>query len=642
MFVDADVWQTLAAEGALRALKQAPVVRVKAGADPSAWIARSKLVPSAREKRLYEFGAALLKILETSVGTLPDGQKLFLSFEGGQMVLTAPASFMDQMRTGGNETSSIHERTPSHGRPKWVDRPRFDTLGSGSKLDWTAWAIDDSGGPTYNYRYKLEGKLPPGLTWNADRHRLQGTLGSSGSWNLVFRVQDAFGASDTLHWNLVSKNGAKPISTAQPVADLVETDLNLPDDSLTARHWTRWNMENQASHWQQVGAVLDSVDGDEAEVAWSNNVLAVRPMHEGIAKLQFHFKSRSEPIVLVKECPVKPLSPPRFLSLSGGAMVGEGATRLYRPVARDADGGPVSLQVDFSPKAPFSWDGTDLRVYSTSPGSWSAKFTARDTFDQIAEQWVTFTTSSSPTSRWRIETRQAAGTNPWMVSKDFGRGRLSLFSPAPSRLVNWKHPTRQDWPYLMMGANLLSAESSQRGDLFAIDLGGTLRMPDPAVLTGGIAGRIQARFDARPALPWVFEGEFLGWVQQAIVATDTGRIRTSLESRSDVNDLDSLVKRYGNVMKQVLNDAFDPHNAVFLTKLEGWWQLPYHLGVGMGASREDLPVIGSLCQRLTTGLRWSPTGRWGSLETTLRGGWGPGAAKTAVGWELRWSSGILP
>lgn len=642
VLIGADVWQTLAAEGALKALEQAPLVRVKAGADPTAWLGRSRLISNPREKRLYEFGASLLKVLEASIGDPGDGQKLFLSFEGGQMVLTAPASFMDRLRIGGAaEPTATKEKPIAHGRPFWVSRPPPESLVVGSRLDWTAWAVDDSGGPTSGYDYQVNGPVPDGLTWNPTRHVLEGTIAKQGSWQTVFQVKDSKGVSKNLVWKLTVVAAAPVKETPDPESGFAP-GLELPWDTLTESRWYSWKLEDEVARWANFGTTLDSVTSDIAVTNWDGKQFLARPRRSGVATFVFHLNRNGTTTVVARSCPVRPHPRPVFLSRNGGSDVIEGSSRTYRPVARDGYGGAVSIEADFPLDAPFEWDGTELRVTPRNPGSWSAKFTARDTLDNVAEQWVSYHAPAKLVSRWSIESRWVAGANTWAIQGELGKGRFGLFTPHPDRLMKWNSPLEQDWPFVVLGANLLGVDAIRHGHAFSIDIGGNLRMPDPALLTGGVFGRVQTRIDARPKLPWIFEGEFLGWVHQAIMATDTSRLRKIIDSRGRDIDADELRNEYGPVLGQVLHDAFDRHNAVFLTRLEGWLQLPGDLYLGMGCWREDLPVRMHLEQRISTGVRWSPEGRFGNLEATSRLGWGPAGVGVAGWWDLKWSSGILP
>ena len=82
VLVDADVWQTLNDEGALGRLKVAPLVRVQAKATVPTWETRSKLVTGPREKKVYQLGAELLKILEATFGGIPSRQQMSIVFDG--------------------------------------------------------------------------------------------------------------------------------------------------------------------------------------------------------------------------------------------------------------------------------------------------------------------------------------------------------------------------------------------------------------------------------------------------------------------------------------------------------------------------------------------------------------------------------
>ncbi|MBK9579891.1 MAG: hypothetical protein IPO40_22735 [Fibrobacteres bacterium] len=198
--VDADVWQTLSSEGALRNLRQSPLAKVQAGATPSAWTARAKAVGNAKERKLYEFGASLLKSMEQSMGGVPDGQRLFLSTEGGRLVITAPAGFLDKIRAVAIEREKPKDAVALPGKPRWVSPAPSDTVWIGQELTWQGWAVDDSGGSAASFQYSMVGALPEGLQWDAELRTIRGTPTSPGPSRVRLVVSGARG-SDTLAWN---------------------------------------------------------------------------------------------------------------------------------------------------------------------------------------------------------------------------------------------------------------------------------------------------------------------------------------------------------------------------------------------------------------------------------------------------------
>jgi hypothetical protein len=62
--IDADVWQTLQAEGALEKLQASPLVRVTAKGSEATWTGRAKQVKSSEEQMAYSLGAQLIKVLQ--------------------------------------------------------------------------------------------------------------------------------------------------------------------------------------------------------------------------------------------------------------------------------------------------------------------------------------------------------------------------------------------------------------------------------------------------------------------------------------------------------------------------------------------------------------------------------------------------
>jgi hypothetical protein len=726
--VDADVWQTLSAEGALRALRQSPVVRVQAAANPSAWNARSRIVSGAREKKLYEFGAALLKSLEQSMGGIPVGQRLFLSLEGGQLVLTAPASFLDRLRAGPSASAHV-----PRGRPEWVSPPPPDSLWLGQKLSWTGWAVDDSGGPTSDFVFGFLGNLPAGLLWDGESRTLQGAPTDTGSSEARWTVAGERGG-DTLVWHPVVRRPQPPRLEGQPTLprcggnwsfspvpwssrwpgsalkvfpvslppgatwdsaavsaawsprdsaaggtdsvcgttvdlgfrvvdptgasatrtwslrvqrrkDLVSPDgllVELPWDTLLEKRWYTWDPGRVRSDWEDAGVGLDSVLAD-GDATWDGRVLSFRPLRAGRMDFRFVFAERGSRRVVEVSKPVKAHLPPVFLSRLGGSDVADGSVRTYRPVALDPQGGPVQILAEIPPGAPLAWDGRELVVSPHGQGEWAARLEARDTLDQVAEQWVDFRSRPSSASVVTVRHRWEAGTAPWEAEIGLGNGRIGLFVPDLDRLVGWTSVVRQDWPFLYGGMDFLGAEERRKGNSLGGDLGLTLRVPNSDILTGGVMARISATASARPGLPWSFEGEVLAWLNQGILLTDSGGFMDLTRAEASGGGNDSAADaRFGKALGQIESDEFGRKNLVVLSRLEGWFHLPWDMGAGIGLWRDDLPIAHEFDQRVGFGIRWRPRTPAGTFSATLRTGWGPAGSGTAVWGDLQWTTGILP
>lgn len=215
--VDADVWQTLATEGALKALRQSPVVRLQASANPGAWSARARIVKGVRERKLYEFGSNLLRDLDRATGGVPDGQKMFFSLEGGQLLITAPAAFLDKLKSvaGPAATETPREKPVPRGRPRWIGAPPAESLWVGEGLDWIGWARDDSGGPTTDFGYEARGDLPGGIRWDPIARRICGTPVDTGSFRIALVAEDELG-SDSLIWRPRVRKSPPPGLLGEP------------------------------------------------------------------------------------------------------------------------------------------------------------------------------------------------------------------------------------------------------------------------------------------------------------------------------------------------------------------------------------------------------------------------------------------
>ncbi|HKP97127.1 MAG TPA: putative Ig domain-containing protein [Fibrobacteria bacterium] len=202
VLVDADVWQTLNDEGALGRLKAAPILRVQAKATVSTWETRSKLVTGLREKKAYQLGAELLKILEETFGGIPSRQQMAIVFDGPSLILLAPDEFLDQLKY------STVRRVPPAGRPQFIV-PAPGRIFAGLPFRWQAWAADPAE-PAGMLRYTLFGELPKGLAWDPATHALQGTPEEEGQWRLTAEARNGTGAFDTVAFNLAVRRNVPP------------------------------------------------------------------------------------------------------------------------------------------------------------------------------------------------------------------------------------------------------------------------------------------------------------------------------------------------------------------------------------------------------------------------------------------------
>lgn len=217
VLVDADVWQTLQDEGALGHLKIAPLVRVQAKATVPTWETRAKLVTSPREKKAYQLGSELLKILEETFGGIPGREQVTIVFDGPSLVLLAPEDFLDQLKY------STVRRVPTTGAPHFISEPPEKTF-MGHPFSWKAWAADPAE-PTGTLRYSLFGDLPKGMTWDAAAHELKGEADAEGQWRLLAEARNKSGQFDTMGFTLVIRKNVAPLLAFPPKSVAVAGQL---------------------------------------------------------------------------------------------------------------------------------------------------------------------------------------------------------------------------------------------------------------------------------------------------------------------------------------------------------------------------------------------------------------------------------
>lgn len=641
VLIDGDVWQTLKAEGALAKLRVAPVVRVKARSAKEAWSARAGAV-KGDERKAYELGERLLRSMDGVMPVLPDGQKLSLSFEGGQMVLMVPPAFLDKFRLQAGEAGKKPDSDASRDRPLPRGTPRivFPDAGqvfAGRPLRLPAWAVDDSGGPTGDVRLWMEGPLPPGLAWNGIGRALEGVPTTPGDYPLVLRSVGPGGA-DSLTAILSVRRNHPPRFLGAPDSlrpgaawsfrpAVGDSDHPVSRLHLAARHLppgAKWDSVAHAATWTPPDS-LEKVDrllslvvtdplGDSSVGTWTLPVA-----RRTAAPLEF----RSE--------------------------LGQGDPRVdvpvsYLPVAVSGTGDSVHLQALLPPGSPIAWDGRRLTLRATRPGLYPAELVARDARGQEARQMVAWDVRPAHRTSVFLETRYEADLAPSQVGVDFGTGRLGLFTPSLGRLFGWSDMEDQEWPYVFLGANLLDEAARARGNRMTADLGLTVRLPKNSLYTGGFCARLQGKLVANSPIPLETEFDVQGWIRQAVMIADSNVLVTvsltpSQQAQFKVNDprwtpskMITIQDSYWGAVQKTLDAARADDNVVLLFHLWGWTPVGAGLKAGVGVWRVDQPLAAIAHQSLGAGVKgaWS-LGRF-SVEPSARAGWGPhGAGFSAWG-----------
>ncbi len=589
---------------------------------------------SGDERKAYELGERLLRSMDGAMPVLPDGQKLSLSFEGGQMVLMVPPAFLDKFRLqAGDPGAARHpdaDATARRGPPRLIFPDRGPAF-AGIPLRRPVWALDDSGGPTADIQLSCDGALPEGIRWNDTGRLLEGVPRQPGSRRLVFRAKSPAG-TDSLAWDLV-------VSRNHPPAF-----LDTPDTAWTGRSWHFRPTVGDSDHSLSLVRVLPrhlppgaKWDSAAVTVSWTPpdslagtgqilSLVAIDPLGDST------LSTWKVPVAVVRD------APPRFLSELGRGDPRVDVPLTYRPVAISGNGTLLPLKAILPAGSPMAWDGTHLSLRARKPGLYEAELLAEDTRGRQTRQVVAWDVRPAHRTNVFLETRWEADLAPWQVGVDFGTGRLGLFTPSVGRLFGWSQLQDQEWPYLFLGANLLDEAARNRGDRLTADVGLTVRIPKSSLYTGGFYGRISGRIAPRSSFALETEYDIQGWIRQAVLVADSNVLSTvtltpNQQAQFRVNDprwtaskMVTIRDIYWDAVQRTLDESRADDNVVLLSNLWAWAPVGAGLKCGAGVWRVDKPLAGIAHQSVGGGVK----GGWDlgrlRLEPSIRAGWGPAGA----------------
>jgi hypothetical protein len=285
------------------------------------------------------------------------------------------------------------------------------------------------------------------------------------------------------------------------------------------------------------------------------------------------------------------------------------------------------------------WDGKRLAFTPRRPGVYPARFVARDAGGKAAEQWVVYEAEKEMAgAAWILENRMEGSYTAWTVARDFGTGRIGLYSP---NFISGYKPDSywfyKESPFIFVGGNMMGRRAEELGRTLWTDLGLSLGVPRPGVYTSGIYLRVNGE--------WNFPGSALSWIEmelsahahQAIAATDSGTLSRLFKDTSDIISRDSLSR--DGILSTILRDGYRDDNMRVFFRLEALGPLGWGFYAGPSLWREDKPMQERHVQWMGGALRFRFSGSANIFQATGRLGWSPGGEGWAYYTSVRTSFG---
>lgn len=493
----------------------------------------------------------------------------------------------------------------------------------------------DEDHPGYALRV-TPGTLPPGMTFLADSLSLRWTPPASLAGKRTefsLQIEDALGARREHHYaiQVVAKEG---ILLSEGVK------IEIPWDTLLVGRTYVWKTGAITTAWESQGIRLLRVDGSDSTLH-AHDSLIVIPRQAGKHHLEFRFSAHGKPLVQTLSLPVREDLPPEFVTeLPEWSPYSRGTRRSYRPVAVDPEGEVVTLTADLPAGGPVSWDGKRLHFDAARRGTFPARLTARDAGGKTAEQWVIFEAEPLRSrSRHILEGRMHGEFTTWTYTRDFGTGRIGVYSPNITYgVIPSSRYMYRETPFFFVGGNLAGDDPTKPERVLWADIGLGFSNPAPRVFTGGIYTRLNGEWHfPGSALSWI-EMEITGHIHHIMAATDSGTFAIMLLDPTDIIARDQLSE--DGPLSNLIREGFHKENVRFFSRVEALGPLGWGFHAGPSMWRDDIVVDREYHQRFGAALRYRAATRAHLFQLSLRGGWGPGGEGWAAYGSMRMSLGV--
>jgi len=440
--------------------------------------------------------------------------------------------------------------------------------------------------------------LPPGMSWNAKECQLEGVPTFPGQYPLILRTGTAPG--DTLRMTLEIVRNQPPVVTGTPpLMSLGNAWAFQP--SIKSAYFP--NSQLALSFGKSNGSAPEGmvIDTESSSLVWSPQI-TLPP--NGVPVVLCARDPLGDSTCTSWEVPVKPFETkaneaPHFLSFLEDSVLFYEQGARYRPIAITPNGQPVHLRAILPKGSPLVWTGTYLVMPSRTPGTHNATIVAVNEQDQETTQEVAWTVNP-PAAQENLAWFEASyenGPGLWSLGINLGMVRLGLFTPSITRLVGWRDREDMQLPYLLLGMNLLDEEESK----LSFDAGFTLRSPVSQLYTGGAVTRLQGSFTWHAPILWKSDFEMTGYVDQAILMTDSTGTRTvhlygtgSNDPKWNLNEVQSYRNSWWPAMRKALADQNRRDNAVVFARVDLQGQAIPWLWTGPLLELETRPLLNEI------------------------------------------------
>ena len=460
VIIDKDIWATMKSTGVLSNISTAGLTSVKASSKAGNWWNRARK-SSGRTKKAYELGGAIQEMFKDYFKGAPRSHEIVIEFNGGSTTLSAPKQLLDQLKL--SKKPAPQPENPPNTTPQIVTEEPGKFF-VGEKVNWQIWAVDE-GYPHGDIDYGITGKLPPGLKWNRSKHTISGKIKKTGKFTVTIKATNSKPRTGKKKFVLVVDKNKAPKISGTPNRPIPGSDWSFTPHVSDPDHLAS-QLKFKAS------GMPKGMTFDDKTMTFSWKKPSLKPAD--ISKLNFGLTA-TDPVGAKAEVKFTfTESKFAFKSRLSTYEIIQGQEANYTPVAFGPGTQSVTYRAYDMRNQELNWDKDQLKLYTTTPGTYAIDIVAEDNSGAKAFQRISYDVLPGEndwfTASWNNSyTLESNLWDSWLYVR-YGGIRFGVLGTDVLDKIGAKNVDDQI-PFLTAGFNVTGDKQATKGNTMFLDAG---------------------------------------------------------------------------------------------------------------------------------------------------------------------------